>query len=89
LTLSLAAELAPGIRVNAIAPSLTKTPLSKALWRNATSEQAIAASHPIPRLGEAEDIGELAAFLLEDKSAWITGQVIGVDGGRASLRPKG
>lgn len=89
LTLSLAAELAPSIRVNAIAPSLTKTPLSKALWQNAASEQAIAASHPIPRLGQAEDIAELAAFLLGERSAWMTGQVIGVDGGRSSLRLKG
>lgn len=89
LTLSLAAELAPHIRVNAIAPSLTKTMLSKALWQNETSAQSISALHPIPRLGQAEDIAEVAAFLLSEKSSWVTGQVIGVDGGRSSLRTKG
>ena len=89
LTLSLAAELAPNIRVNAIAPSLTQTMLSKALWQNEASAQAISALHPIPRLGQAEDIAEVAAFLLSEKSGWITGQIIGVDGGRSSLRVKG
>lgn len=89
LTLSLAAELAPNIRVNALAPSLTKTMLSKALWQNEASARSISASHPIPRLGQAEDIAELAAFLLSEKSSWMTGQVIGIDGGRSSLRIKG
>ncbi len=89
LTLSLAAELAPSIRVNAIAPSLTQTPLAKGLLQNEAVAQSIAALHPIPRLGVAEEMAELAAFLLSEHSAWITGQIIGVDGGRSSLRVKG
>ena len=89
LTLSLSAELAPGIRVNAIAPSLTQTPLAKGLLQNETVAQSIAALHPIPRLGVAGEMAELTAFLLSTQSSWITGQIIGVDGGRSSLRVKG
>ena len=89
LTLSLAAELAPAVRVNAIAPSLTQTPLSKSLWQNETMAQSIASLHPISRLGHADDIASLAAFLVSDEAAWITGQIIGVDGGRSTLRVKG
>ena len=89
LTLSLAAELAPAVRVNAIAPSLTQTPLSKNLWQIEAMAQSIAALHPIPRLGSAEDMAALAAFLLSPEAAWITGQILGVDGGRSSLRVKG
>jgi NAD(P)-dependent dehydrogenase (short-subunit alcohol dehydrogenase family) len=89
LTLSLAAELAPAVRVNAIAPSLTQTPLSKNLWQNEAMANSIAGLHPIPRLGTAEEMAGLAAFLLSAESAWITGQVFGVDGGRSSLRVKG
>jgi NAD(P)-dependent dehydrogenase (short-subunit alcohol dehydrogenase family) len=89
LTLSLAAELAPAVRVNAIAPSLTQTPLSKNLWQNEAMAQSIAALHPIPRLGSADDMAALAAFLLSPEAAWITGQILGVDGGRSSLRVKG
>lgn len=89
LTRSLAAELAPDIRVNAVAPSLTRTPLAQALTGNARMSEAIAALHPLPRLGEAEDVAGLAAFLVSDEAGWITGQVFGVDGGRSSLRTKG
>jgi NAD(P)-dependent dehydrogenase (short-subunit alcohol dehydrogenase family) len=89
LTLSLAAELAPSIRVNAIAPSLTQTPLAKGLLQSEAVAQSIAAIHPIPRLGVAEEMAELATFLLSSKSSWMTGQIIGVDGGRSSLRVKG
>jgi NAD(P)-dependent dehydrogenase (short-subunit alcohol dehydrogenase family) len=89
LSLSLAAELAPKIRVNVIAPSLTRTPLARSLTDNPTMAATIAALHPLPRLGEAEDAAELADFLLSSKAGWITGQVIGVDGGRSSLRVKG
>ncbi len=89
LTLSLAAELAPKVRVNAIAPSLTRTPLAKALTGNEQMAASIAALHPLQRLGEAEDIGNLAAFLASRQSGWITGQVYGVDGGRSTLRTKG
>jgi NAD(P)-dependent dehydrogenase (short-subunit alcohol dehydrogenase family) len=89
LTLSLAAELAPKIRVNCIAPSLTRTPLAKALTSNEQMAAAIAGLHPMQRLGEADDVAALAAFLMSPEASWITGQVIGVDGGRASLRSKG
>jgi len=89
LTVALAAELAPRIRVNCIAPSLTRTPLAKALTGSETMANAIAALHAIPRLGEAEDVAPLAALLLDRDSGWITGQIIGVDGGRSMLRTKG
>jgi NAD(P)-dependent dehydrogenase (short-subunit alcohol dehydrogenase family) len=89
LTRSLAAELAPKIRVNAIAPSLTKTPLSSFLTQSEPTAQAIAGLHPLQRLGEADDIAAMAALLLWPDSGWITGQVIGVDGGRSTLRTKG
>jgi NAD(P)-dependent dehydrogenase (short-subunit alcohol dehydrogenase family) len=89
LTRALAAELAPDVRVNAIAPSLTRTPLAEMLTKNPTMANAIAALHPLPRLGEAEDSASLAAFLLSPQAGWITGQIIGVDGGRSSLRVKG
>ena len=89
LTLSLAAELAPAVRVNAIAPSLTRTPLSKSIWQNEAMAQTIAGLHPLPRLGEPQEIAGLADFLLSEDAAWITGQVIGVDGGRSRLRVKG
>jgi NAD(P)-dependent dehydrogenase (short-subunit alcohol dehydrogenase family) len=86
LTLSLAAELAPAVRVNAIAPSLTATPLSAGLTQNPKMAEAIAALHPIPRLGTADEIAALAQFLLSSDAGWITGQIIGVDGGRSALR---
>jgi NAD(P)-dependent dehydrogenase (short-subunit alcohol dehydrogenase family) len=89
LTLSLAAELAPKLRVNCIAPSLTQTPLAAGLTANAQMASAIAALHPLQRLGEADDIAALAAFLVGPDSGWITGQIIGVDGGRSTLRTKG
>jgi NAD(P)-dependent dehydrogenase (short-subunit alcohol dehydrogenase family) len=89
LMLALAAELAPKVRVNCIAPSLTRTPLAAALTGNEQMAAAIAGMHPLPRLGEPEDAARLAAFLVSDEAAWITGQSIGVDGGRSSLRAKG
>lgn len=89
LTRALAAELAPRLRVNCLAPSLTVTPLSAGLTANPQMASAIAQMHPLPRLGEADDAAALAAFLLSPEAGWITGQVIGVDGGRATLRPKG
>ena len=89
LARALAAELAPKLRVNVIAPSLTRTTLAKDLTDNVQLAAAIAQMHPIPRLGEAEDSARLAAFLVSEDAGWITGQTIGVDGGRSSLRTKG
>lgn len=89
LTRALAAELAPKIRVNAVAPSLTRTPLAAPLTRTETAATAIAQMHALPRLGEPEDAGALAAFLISGEAGWITGQVIGVDGGRSTLRTRG
>lgn len=89
LTRAMAAELAPKIRINCIAPSLTRTELTKALTGNEQMANAIAQMHPLGRLGEAEDIAALAAFLISRDAGWMTGQVLAVDGGRGALRPKG
>jgi NAD(P)-dependent dehydrogenase (short-subunit alcohol dehydrogenase family) len=88
LTRSLAAELAPKIRVNAIAPSLTRTPLAGGVLSNDQMAKAIAGLHALQRLGTPGDIAALAAFLLSEDADWLTGQIIGLDGGRSSLRPK-
>jgi NAD(P)-dependent dehydrogenase (short-subunit alcohol dehydrogenase family) len=89
LVTSLAAELSPKVRVNAIAPSLTRTPLAAGLLANEAMATAIAGMHPLQRLGEADDIAAAGALLLSADAGWITGQVIGVDGGRSTLRPRG
>jgi NAD(P)-dependent dehydrogenase (short-subunit alcohol dehydrogenase family) len=89
LAVSLAAELAPQVRVNVIAPSLTRTALAAPLTRSAQMADAIARQHPMARLGEAEDAAALADFLLSEAAGWITGQVIGVDGGRGALAGRG
>jgi len=85
LTVALAAELAPNIRINCIAPSLTKSKISNFLIKNQKNVDAIAKLHPLKRLGEGIDAAALANFLLSKKSSWITGQIIGVDGGRSSI----
>jgi NAD(P)-dependent dehydrogenase (short-subunit alcohol dehydrogenase family) len=89
MTRSLAAELAPKIRVNCIAPSLLDTELARPILASETIANAIRQLHPLQRLGSAEDVAALAQFLLSEEAGWITGQIIGVDGGRASLRTKG
>ncbi len=89
LAVSLAAELAPQVRVNVIAPSLTRTAMAAPLTRSPQMAEAIARQHPIPRLGEPEDAAALADFLLSDAAGWITGQVVGVDGGRGALAGRG
>jgi len=89
LTRALAAEWAPDIRVNCIAPSLSDTPLAKALTGSEPMASSIAKMHPIPRLGTAQDSAALAQFLLTEDAGWITGQILHVDGGRSALRVKG
>lgn len=89
LTRALAAELAPKIRVNCIAPSLTRTPLANFITSNEATTAAIAGMHALQRIGDGEDMAALGALLLSADSGWITGQIIGVDGGRSSLRTKG
>lgn len=86
LTKSLAAELAPKIRVNAIAPSLTNTPLAASLLNSDQKIEANAERHPLKRVGTPEDIASMAAFLLSPKTSWITGQILSVDGGMGSLK---
>ncbi len=86
LTRSLAAELAPGIRVNAIAPSLTDTPLAKNLLRTDKQRAAAAARHPLGRLGRAEDIVSIIRVLISDDGSWLTGQILHVDGGIGAIR---
>jgi NAD(P)-dependent dehydrogenase (short-subunit alcohol dehydrogenase family) len=86
LTRSLAAELAPKIRVNCIAPSLTDTPLAGALLSSEEKKEANAQRHPLKRIGKAEDISNMAAFLLSEKAGWITGQIMKVDGGLSVLK---
>jgi NAD(P)-dependent dehydrogenase (short-subunit alcohol dehydrogenase family) len=88
-SLTLAAELARAIRVNCVAPSLTRTDLAAKLLGNPAMEKSLAAAHPMGRLGEADDAGALAAFLAGPDSGWITGQIVGVDGGRGALRVRG
>ena len=85
LTVSLAAELAPNIRINCIAPSLTKSKMAKSVIKNEKIEESIAKLHPLKRIGDPLDSANLANFLLSKNSSWITGQIIGVDGGRSTL----
>ena len=86
LTRSLAAELAPRIRVNCIAPSLVQTPLTEKLTSTAEKIEASARRHPLGRIGNTGDIAGIAAFLLGPQASWITGQVIHADGGMSALK---
>lgn len=86
LTKALSAELAPNIRVNCIAPSLTNTPLAANLLNTEQKVEANALRHPLKRVGKAEDISEMACFLLSNKASWITGQILQVDGGMSSVK---
>jgi len=86
LALSLAAELAPKIRVNVIAPSLTDTPLAATLLNSDAKREASAKRHPLQQVGNPADVAALAAFLLSDASSFITGQILRPDGGLSSIR---
>jgi len=86
LTRALAAELAPNIRVNCVAPSLTNTPLAAKLLSSEEKIQANAKRHPLQEIGTAQDSAEMAAFLLTDVSKWMTGQVLHLDGGVSSIK---
>ena len=85
LTVSLAAEFAPNIRVNCIAPSLTKSKIAEPILKNKLIAEGVAKAHPLKRIGEGKDAAAMAQFLLSEESSWITGQIIGVDGGRSKL----
>ena len=85
LTVTLAAEFAPNIRVNCIAPSLTKSKIAAPMLKNTAVAEGIAKAHPLKRLGEGKDSASLAKFLITEESSWITGQIIAVDGGRSKL----
>jgi len=85
LTVTLAAEFAPHIRVNCIAPSLSKSKIAEPMLKNPAIAEGIAKAHPLKRLGEGKDSAALAKFLITEESSWITGQIIAVDGGRSKL----
>ena len=82
---ALAAEYAPAFRVNVIAPSLTDTPLASKLLTNDDKRLKMGERHPLKRVGTAKEVADLASFLLSDKSSWMTGQVLGIDGGTSTL----
>ena len=82
---ALAAEYAPNFRVNVIAPSLTDTSLASKLLNNDSKKEKMAERHPLKRVGTVDDIASTATFLINDDASWITGQVIGVDGGLSTI----
>lgn len=86
---SLAAEYAPKIRVNVIAPSLTDTPLADKFLNNDVKKEKSSERHPLKRFGQPEDIAQMASFLLSDNSTWISGQILHVDGGMSTLLVNG
>ncbi|HRD37189.1 MAG TPA: SDR family oxidoreductase [Bacteroidia bacterium] len=86
LTISLAAELAPSVRVNAVAPSLTNTTLSEKFLNTPEKMEAAQKRNPLKQIGKPEDISNAIEFLISDKSGWVTGQIISVDGGMNNLK---
>lgn len=86
---ALAAEYAPKIRVNVIAPSLTDTPLAEKFLSNDDKKEKSAQRHPLKRVGTSDDMAQMASFLLSEKSSWISGQIFHVDGGMSTLLVNG
>ena len=86
LTRALAAELAPNIRVNCIAPSITDTPLASRILSSEDKKEANAQRHPLKQIGKPENIADMAQFLLSEKASWISGQIFHVDGGLSALK---
>ncbi len=82
---ALAAEYAPKIRVNVIAPSLTNTPLADKFLNNESKQEKSAERHPLKRFGQPDDLAQMATFLLSEKSSWMSGQILHVDGGMSTL----
>jgi len=82
---ALAAEYAPKIRVNVIAPSLTNTPLADKFLNNETKQEKSAERHPLKRFGQPDDLAQMATFLLSEKSSWMSGQILHIDGGMSTL----
>ena len=85
LTVALAAEFAPNIRVNCIAPSLSESKIAAPMLKNVKMAESIAKMHALKRIGKGDDFSSLASFLLSEESSWVTGQIFGVDGGRSSV----
>lgn len=85
MTRALAAELAPAIRVNCVAPSLTETPLAERLLKSDKQKESAALRHPLKRYGQAADLAAAVDFLLHENSSWITGQILKVDGGLSAI----
>ena len=85
LTVSLAAEFAPNVRVNCIAPSISKSTIAEPILKNEKMAENIAKMHPMKRVGQGEDFSTMVSFLLSKESSWITGQIIAIDGGRSSV----
>jgi len=89
LALAAAATYAPkGLRVNCVAPGLTRTPLTSGLWKNDLAAKASAGMHALGRIGAPEEVASAIAWLLDAEQAWVTGQVIGVDGGLSRVRSR-
>jgi len=86
LAISLAAEWAPKVRVNCVAPSLVNTKLAKRFFRNDKQKEMMSERHPLKKTGKSEDISHTIEFLLSNKSNWVSGQVFNIDGGMSSLK---